>query len=218
MQQDGLTITRNHTALVLLAQKVLFIPEFQVLCLADWHLGKAAHFRKAGIPVPQPDLQQEFDLVNDILTRLPVKQVIFLGDLFHSTMNNDWGAFAGFIHRNSSVSFLLIKGNHDVIPPAYFSLLKMETTEELELGGRLILTHKPLFSKTPKGFLNIAGHIHPGFQLVLKARQRLTLPCFHYSDSTLILPAFGGLTGLHRLGKEPDQEVFCVIGDAVVAV
>ncbi len=42
------------TSLQLLPQKALFLPEESILVLGDLHLGKAMHFRKAGIIIPRP--------------------------------------------------------------------------------------------------------------------------------------------------------------------
>jgi len=41
------------------------------------------------------------------------------------------------------------------------------------------------------------------------------LPCFHYSQGVLTLPAFGGLTGLFMVKQDAWSRVFVVVGDEV---
>lgn len=215
MINKGLEVTIDQVKMVMLPEKLLYLPAFDLLCVSDWHLGKAAHFRKSGIAVPQPDLAREFNEIGRILEVFAIKKVLFLGDLFHSTKNNDWNSFRAFIDQFAKVSFLLIKGNHDIIPMDFFAGLKIDVMEQLSLSEQVIFTHEPLWGQAPAGRLNIAGHIHPGYQVTLKARQRFTLPCFYYGDATLVLPAFGELTGLHPVVKGRDHRVFCVLGDEV---
>ena len=208
----------NHTTFVLLAERALFVPEIKALCIADWHLGKAAHFRKSGISLPQPLVEREFALIEGILEKCQAEQVFFLGDLFHSDKNNDWEGFAGFIGNLPRIKFTLIKGNHDVISDRIYEELAIEAIDSFTWENRVIFTHEPLYGKTPPGLLNIAGHIHPGYGVRLKARQGMVLPCFHYNSPTLLVPAFGELTGLYRMEKCAGQEVYCILGQEVIPV
>ncbi len=211
-------VTLQGIPLELLPQRMLYIPDYHMLCLADWHLGKAAHFRKSGIPVPQPNLEKEFQSVKHLVEKRKIRRVLFLGDLFHSSSNNDWKLFDDFIRGLPDVSFTLVKGNHDIIERTGFEQIGVEMVDEIVLDGRILLTHEPLHLKTPPGVLNVAGHIHPGYRLALRARQAVLLPCFHYSCSTLTLPAFGNLTGLHPVGHNEQDEYYCILGDEVVRI
>ena len=83
--------------LILHPYKAVFYPEASALIISDAHLGKADHFRKSGIAVPQ-----EVNITN--LNRLKVlietylpSRVIFLGDLFHSSLNAAWEDFINSI-------------------------------------------------------------------------------------------------------------------------
>ena len=213
-----MNITLNRTELLLLPERALYLPEFGILCIADWHLGKAAHFRRSGIAIPQPDLEREFRLISDLRNRCGASAVLFLGDLFHSLKNNDWDQFAGFIRRHPGVDFSLIRGNHDIIPEGFFDTIGVALADRMVIGERILFTHKPLYGDTPTGLLNIAGHIHPGHSIQLQARQAVTLPCYHYSEDTLVLPAFGSMTGLYPLRKAPGHVFYCILGEEVIAV
>lgn len=208
----------NNITFELLPEKVLYLPEQKILCVSDWHLGKAAHFRKFGIPVPQPNLKAQFELIKELVRRYDTDHVVFLGDLFHSAKNNDWYGFAEFVLELPNTSFQLIKGNHDVIPEELFDNLGIAVHDSLIAGGPIIFTHEPLFDNTPDGLLNIAGHIHPGYTIDLNARQRFTFPCFYYSLNTLVLPSFGSFTGLHRIRKKPGDLIYCVTESEILSV
>ncbi|MBJ7427885.1 MAG: metallophosphoesterase, partial [Bacteroidia bacterium] len=98
----------------LLPQKAIFWEEKQTLILGDLHFGKATHFRKNGIALSQSIATNDFDKFTALLAALNPKQVYFLGDLFHSEYNSEVFDLYEIIKFNSSVKFVLIKGNHDI--------------------------------------------------------------------------------------------------------
>ena len=204
----------QQVELQLLPEKAVFLPAFNTLCIADWHLGKAAHFRKAGIALPQPDLSLEFDKLSQLIDRHQAKQVVLLGDIFHSSLNKDWVHFEKFIQAHTHVSWTITMGNHDLPGKAKFASLGIHATDEFILGNGIICTHHPL-AQVSENFLNIAGHIHPGCEIHAPARQKFKLPCFYYSRSVLTLPAFGGLTGLFIIKPDEHDQIFPIIGDEV---
>ena len=76
--------------MLLLPEKAIFWAEEQMLIIADVHLGKVGHFRKAGIAIPKRMEQDDLAMVSDLIQEYEPVSIIFLGDLFHSEMNNDW--------------------------------------------------------------------------------------------------------------------------------
>lgn len=208
------TILLKQVELVLLPEKALFLPQYKALCIADWHLGKAAHFRKSGIPLPQPDLSLEFQQVSQLINQYDAEQVILLGDLFHSYINKDWTHFEDFINAHSHILWTITMGNHDIIGKERFTSLGIHALNELVLGKQVICTHHPL-QNLEGDQLNIAGHVHPGCEIYTRPRQTFKLPCFHYSNSVLTLPAFGSLTGLFILKPDAHSRIFPIAGDEV---
>ena len=207
-------VTLKGVELQLLPEKALYLPAFKTLCIADWHLGKAAHFRKSGIPLPQPDLALEFNKISILMTKHEVQKIILLGDVFHSSINNDFLLFRKFILNHSTATWILTAGNHDIIDHDHFKLLGIQVVNEYTLGENILCTHAPQ-ETIPDHVLNLAGHVHPGCEIVTSARQRFRLPCFHYSRSVMTLPAFGGLTGLYILQADADNRIFPILGDEV---
>src|SRR5471032_1860538 len=70
--------------LVLLAEKVVFWPAKKALFVADFHLGKAASFRSAGIPMPPGTTTENVERLGRAIDKTGARQVVFLGDFLHS--------------------------------------------------------------------------------------------------------------------------------------
>ena len=211
-------IILNGLEVFLLPQKGLYIPSYEMLVISDWHLGKLNHFRRSGFFVPSPDPQEEFDRLNLILNDLQVKEVVFLGDLFHSSWNEDWEKFKLFVNSYfHKIDFTLTKGNHDILADHHFLQINLKVKEEVILSEGVILSHEPI-NGLPAYMYNIVGHIHPGCLIETKGRQSFKLPCFHLENRILTMPAFGKFTGLYLMEKSISAKVFAIVHDAVIEV
>src|SRR5690554_1227716 len=201
----------------LLPEKAAFLPQHQTLVVADIHLGKASHFRKEGIMIPLPVSCPDLKCLGELLDSLEPTTVVFLGDLFHSSLNGEWEDLKDFLCGYPDIRFVLTKGNHDILPSSVMEETCIEVVHELKVGEHLVLTHEPL-TETQEERLNIVGHIHPGVLIKTKGRQSYRLPCFYHQGQCLILPAFGQLTGLHILKKAAHTRIFPVLSDEVIAL
>lgn len=198
----------NGSPFVLLSQKALYKADERLLIIADVHLGKAAHFRKAGIAIPQQTQQDDYNNLRTLLAHVQPLKVYFLGDLFHSDFNMDWRHFCDLVAAFPDICFTLVRGNHDVIDDRMFRSLCIEVVDYIE-DQHFLYTHEPQ-SRVPPGKLNFAGHIHPGYRLYGTAHQSVILPCFYATPKTFILPAFGILTGLYNMGRGQDSDIYLV--------
>ncbi|MFD0796191.1 ligase-associated DNA damage response endonuclease PdeM [Maribacter chungangensis] len=195
------------------ASGVLFWEDRSMLLISDVHLGKVSHFRKFGAAVPQQAVQKNFTAMDTAITFFNPKTVLFMGDLFHSSLNTEWELFETWVTAQS-VQFILVSGNHDIISPLKYEALGVEVIEELVLNT-FLFTHHP---EERDGFFNFCGHIHPAIKLTGFGRQMVRLPCFYKSPLQMILPAFGTFTGTYTLEAKKDCEVFALLGDAVLPV
>jgi DNA ligase-associated metallophosphoesterase len=194
--------------------KALFWEEKSTLLLSDLHLGKVAHFRKEGIPVPATAGDENWDKLLYLIINFKPRRVLFLGDLFHSTYNIAWESLGDLIKQFNTIRFELVVGNHDI--------LSRDQYERFGLGLHDFLKEPPfLFSHEPcedKVLYNIAGHIHPCVWLSGSGKQRLKLACFFFGKKQGILPAFGSFTGMATIGVEEGDQVFVVAEDTVLRV
>lgn len=210
----GKIIRLMDTMLTLLPERALLLPDYDTLVVADWHLGKSTHFRKAGIFMPPVSVDKDVLRLQSVLDRFAVHTVVFLGDLFHSDLNSEWLAFERFRAANRSIRFVLTRGNHDILPDELMRRAAVEVVDHYTAAPRMYCTHHPQ-SNSPIGWLNIAGHVHPGCLVSNAGRQRYRLPCFYHHGPTLLLPAFGTLTGLHLMPHRSGARIFPVVGGSV---
>jgi len=211
-----LTVQLGRTQVHLLAQRALWVPEWQALVIADLHFGKVNHFRRAGLPVPLGANVRNAEQLIDLINAWQPKHTYFLGDLFHSFYNDDWEVVGQIIRHFRACTFTLVRGNHDVLSEQQYTRHGIVVIEEVRLGN-LLLTHVPLeHGDVPVAMINISGHVHPAARLVGKGRQSLTLPCFWHSTSQLILPAFGAFTGLAAVYPLAGDVLYAVVDQRIV--
>ncbi|MFI5160865.1 MAG: ligase-associated DNA damage response endonuclease PdeM [Sphingobacteriales bacterium] len=205
--------------LILLPQKAIYWTQEKALIVADVHLGKVGHFRKAGIAVPRDMEQTDLGELSDLIFEYKPQKLFFLGDLFHSDMNADWEWFRLWRQQHKKLEILLIRGNHDIIHDKYYVELNISLQDELQVGPFLML-HKPLGDaklETAEGYV-LCGHIHPGVHLSGRGRQSVTIPCFAFGENQCILPSFGRFTGRVAMRHQKTDRIFGVLKDKVIAI
>ena len=213
---ESLYTTIAGADIILHPLKAIYYPFEKALIISDAHLGKADHFRKSGIAVPQTVNTTNLEGLHQLITEFKPDRVIFLGDLFHSSMNGAWNDFDNLINGYSDIAFELVKGNHDILPQAVYDSSILKIYEDELILGPFLLTHIPREKQTE--LYNLAGHIHPGVVMKGKAKQYIKLPCFFFSDWQGIVPAFGAFTGLYKMMAKGDDQVYVVSGEKVVRV
>lgn len=120
MSADFLLYTNKNTALLLSADRTLWLPDHEILVISDLHIGKAQHFRKHGIPLPLEAANKNFELFKIAVLKRKPKKIIFLGDLFHSRLNSEWLQFVHVIlalREALDFDIVLTIGNHDILSP-----------------------------------------------------------------------------------------------------
>lgn len=199
--------------------RAIWWPAQSALLLSDLHLGKGAHFRKAGIAVPLAVADQNFANLRELIQTFHPRRMLLLGDLFHSDHNHVWDTFRDFTHAYPDISFELIPGNHDILPPAAYAETRLVLRPEIYVVDGLALSHHPLTKEQrPSGTYNIYGHIHPGVRLVDGAGNGMKLPAFFFGEHGGILPAFGTFTGCVAVKARAGDRVFVLADGEVIRV
>ena len=211
------TVDVGGEPLQLLPDKAAFLPAHGVLLVADVHIGKAVSFRRWGVPVPRGTTTDTLQRLSVLIDRLPVQQVVFLGDFLHSERSHapaTLGALSRWRERHAGVVLTLVRGNHDDRagdPPGSLGIAVVD--EPLRLGN-LALCHHPW---PVPGAYTLAGHLHPSVA-VGRGLDRLRLPCFWLRAEVGVLPAFGSFTGMHAVHAEEGDRLFAVAEDRVMPV
>ena len=216
---NGLELKLREQHLLLLPQKAILWKEKRILIVADLHVGKVGHFRKAGIAIPKLMEQEELAILSDLIHEHGPEKVIFLGDLFHSEHNNDWNWLELWRNLFPGIEMILIRGNHDILHPEYYIKSDFLVVDTLSMSP-FLFTHEPVSNQELNKQTDyiISGHIHPGVKLRGFGRQSVTLSCFAFGEKQAILPAFGRFTGKYCIPPDRNSRIFGLVDSKVVAL
>lgn len=187
-------ITIANERLTLTNQRAIYWPVEKALILSDLHIGKTAHFRKHGIPVPDDILQKDLERLKQLIRHFKVQQLIIVGDLFHAENNSNMLTFESWVSQFENLHIVLIKGNHDRQSNRLMNQLGIKVESQLFVEPFNFI-HEPKNDSLHE--FTISGHIHPGVVIKGKGKQKLKLPCYLITEQQLILPAFSLFTGLN---------------------
>ena len=185
----------------------------KMLLIADVHFGKVTHFRKHGSAVPQAAIYENFEKLNSVINHFNPEHICFLGDLFHSYLNNEWKLFEEW-NAAQSAKVILIVGNHDIISPDKYTRIGIQIASSLTIGN-FYLTHHP---EEQQKLFNFCGHVHPAVEVFGLGRQCIKVPCFYFQKSQMILPSFGTFTGNYVVTPKTGEKVFGITSDEVVEI
>lgn len=207
-------ITWSSHQLILTNQRAIYWPLHESLILSDLHIGKAAHFRKNGIPIPTQIHQQDLNKLTYLIQYFKAKKVIIVGDLVHANENIEVADISKLLMKYSDVEFILIQGNHDRIAEKKIKSWGFAAVDVQMVVDTIKFVHEPdnSFHK------QIVGHIHPGVSLRLPTNKNLRLPAFVVSPSQIILPAFSEFTGLDTKLKIPDSIYYAIYENGIIQV
>lgn len=195
----------ENEEIIITNHRALFWKREGALILSDLHIGKTAHFRKHGIPIPDNILIDDLSRLESLIRYYKAKKVLIVGDLFHAGSNIDISTFKDWIMSFKDLEIILIKGNHDRVSKQLMSDLNIKTVTELSVAP-FTFVHDCI--KLTKNEFFISGHTHPGVVIKGKGKQLIKLPCYQVSKMQLILPAFSLFTGLNTNDKPKDSICF----------
>jgi len=211
--KEGLSIEIKGEELILLPQKAIYWPKEKTLLIADLHLGKGNHFRKNGISIPSTAHQKNWGRLDDLASIQHLEKIIFLGDLFHSSFNDECLQLQEFILERPSIQFELVQGNHDILNDENYLQMDLHIHPQAIELGPFLLSHEPIIED---GKYNIAGHIHPGVKLRGRGRQSQRIACFQFGKNSALMPAFGDLTGLHAVNVKKSDQIFLIVDEQII--
>jgi DNA ligase-associated metallophosphoesterase len=202
---------------LLLAQRALYWPREKMLVVADIHFGKAASFRKLGVPVPGGTTSANVAALDALIAACDVRHIMFLGDFLHAKAAHADATLAVMLRwrlRHPALRLTVVRGNHDAHagdPPA---ALDIAMVDEPHVLAPFAFCHHPDVL-VPSYVL--AGHVHPLYRL-RRGWELLTLPCFLIGDTRMVLPSFGAFTGGHAVAPQLAERIVVSTGDAVFEV
>ncbi len=209
-------ITFAGQLLKLTNQRVVYWPAEKAIILSDLHVGKAAHFRKSGIALPQQVATRDMERLQYLINHYQPEKVVITGDLLHAGMNSEVALLRDIILKTINCEFLLIKGNHDRLPDRTFAELGIGVVADSLVLRDIHFTHgdRP-FADTA---YTVSGHLHPGVHVAVGRKSTMRFPCFVLSDTQLILPAFSLFSGLDTSCIPDGAFCYAIYEDGLFAV
>ncbi len=203
----------KNQRLILSPERCIFWEDQRTLILSDMHIGKTAHFRKAGIAIPQQVFQEDMHRLFQQIHFFSPQRIIVTGDLFHSEANLEHDWFSNWRRELAGIDFILVKGNHEILRNDVYQNLGIEiVNKELEIAP-FFFSHD-LIEEKLDGF-SFIGHTHPGIRIQGKGKQSLVFPCFYFTSDYCILPAFSKFTGKHVVDLQVGETAYAIVGAGI---
>jgi DNA ligase-associated metallophosphoesterase len=219
MQNPIPHIINNNTFWVS-PDRCVFWEDQNILILADVHLGKTGHFRQAGIPVPEGVNKADLQRMIAQLFFFKANRVIIVGDFTHSAINKELELFKKWRRDFPLFQFDLVKGNHDILEDHWYQETNITVhKKELVIGDfcfRHVTKSTDPFEKAEDAGFTFSGHVHPGIRISGRGKQALRLPCFYFSPSHCILPAFSKFTGTYSVEPKEGEIVYAITGTELI--
>ncbi len=207
------SIALPESAFELLPDKALLWKSTQSLIVSDIHIGKAAHFRKHGIALPNAVNSENLWRLANLLLDTQARRLLVLGDLVHSSHNQEWEQFVDFRANFPQLEVVLIRGNHDILADHHYQNAEITCLTELFEEG-FYFTHDPASDRREQNqttlFYHLCGHLHPAIVLRGGARQSLRLPCYWFGEYQGVLPAFGSFTGTKTIRPAKNDRIYAI--------
>lgn len=207
---------RNNT-FVLLPQKAIYWKEQRTILISDLHIGKISHFRKAGIALPHEAAQNNFNRLDEIIANTNPTNILFVGDLFHSDVNQEWDQFCQWRKQYATLKMDIVLGNHDRLPENFCDEFQIDIYPTELVVGPFTFAHHPREEFKEDEYV-ISGHVHPVVYLRGLARQSTTVPCFYFGVQQAILPSFGYFTGGYAIDVNEHDTVIAVAQNKLFAI
>jgi DNA ligase-associated metallophosphoesterase len=201
-------------------ERSLFWEEEKTLIIADMHLGKSGHFRKAGIAIPQRIYQADLQRLIAQLYLFKVERLIIAGDLTHSTANKELDLFIKWRNDFSLLQIDLVKGNHDILNDSWYREAGIQVSSNKLAAGPFLFIHDlnlhEELTESEKKCYTFTGHMHPAISIRGKGKQSLRFPCFYFANDHCVLPAFSRFTGGYTVSPEKGETVFAIVENSLV--
>lgn len=205
---------------VLLPQRAVWWARRRTLIVADLHLGKAAAFRAAGVPVPEV-VHADLARLGEAIDGTGAERLVIVGDLIHAPTGRTRAVMDAVTAWRSDAArrglrVELVLGNHDLgagDPPAAWGMGVHRPPMAAAEDGAIAFVHDP-DTEACDDRACIGGHLHPSVVLGDGATS-LRAPCFWVRERTMVLPPFGRFTGTRNIRPRAGDRVF-VVGEGEV--
>lgn len=214
-------ITIKNQDLCLSSDRSIYWEQEKALVVSDLHIGKTGHFRKAGIAVPQSVFREDMQRLVSLIQYFKPQTLIVVGDMFHSSANKELELFTRWRSDFEGLEIKLVKGNHDILNRKWYAQSRIELFDSTLKISAFCFQHDPGEcgkDDDGKNHYVFSGHIHPGITIHGSGKQSLKFPCFYFTDTYCILPAFSRFTGTVGIRPKDDDITFAIVNNSILRV
>ena len=209
-------------------ERMLYWEDQQTLIVSDLHFGKTGHFRKEGIAVPQSVYKEDLQRLVSQLQFFKPKRLLVVGDMFHSRANKELDWFKKWRGDFPSLDIQLVMGNHDILQQQWYHEAGVQVNHEALAAPPFLFIHdNPDATDSLAATISAAdnlpaiqyvfsGHLHPGIRISGAGKQSLHFPCFYFTASFCVLPAFSRFTGLAMIRPKENDTVFAIVNQSII--
>ena len=178
---DDITLTKYF---------MLYIEEYELAVMADFHLGYEDVMAQKGLFLPRIQRNYIMKMLENIYDKYSPKKFLIDGDLKHEFSRNmpqEWNEIEEVIdYISDRCELLVVRGNHDNFLKSILIRRGIELKEEYRIGKFLFIHgHKDYEIQGT----TVIGHEHPSITLRDEIGSYIKLPCFLYSNELIVLPA-----------------------------
>lgn len=203
------------------SERSVYWEQEKALVVSDLHIGKTGHFRKAGIAVPQSIFKEDMHRLVSLIQYFSPSKLIVVGDMFHSYANKELELFTKWRNDFSHLVVKLVKGNHDILQKKWYNTAGIELFDSHLTIEQFCFQHDPGECGKDEKHKNsyvFSGHIHPGITISGIGKQSLRFPCFYFTDTYCVLPAFSRFTGTVSIRPNDNDIAFAIVNNSLVRV
>lgn len=182
-----MTINVFGEELILLPQRVVYLPKSKTLWVADALLGKPTETKTGNVPFEIVDV--DVFRLNDILNQYDVKRLVFVGHLFFYAYADkrerpgEWLASQGLeVHW--------INGHETDSEPMHYAKFNLTIHDGCFTDGPFVFIneYRQGIEEQFKGKYIITANVGPAYKVEDNTEP---LPCFYFGAKYAILPSFG---------------------------
>ncbi|MBL0314694.1 MAG: ligase-associated DNA damage response endonuclease PdeM [Flavobacteriales bacterium] len=215
-QLNHISILVHQEEFLLHPLRFVFRPKDKSLICADIHIGKGSHFRKNGIAIPRLVNKNNFWNLAAAFELFEPDHFVVLGDMVHSSENEEWSDMSDFLDNYPGMSRTLIRGNHEIEHDRLYEKMGFDVSSSFRKDGFAFI-HDEADRQEDDAF-TFSGHIHPAVSLYGQGRQHLKVACFWLKPDGLVLPAFGTFTGSAAIRPKKSDRIFAVTDQTIIEI
>jgi len=184
---------------------MLYIEEFELAVMADFHIGYEDVMAQKGIYFPKIQKKYILKTLQEIYDKYEPKTLLIDGDFKHEFSRNmpqEWDEIEEVLDYIMDMrEVIIVRGNHDNFLKSILRRRGLELKDSYAMGNYFFTHgHKDMEIKN----ITIIGHEHPSVMLRDEISASVKMPCFLYSPDLIVLPA----TSVYASGTDITKNEF----------